>query len=121
MKSCDGDAEVLEACILNTVKHYRMSFILQLDCTAFTLTTYYLCITTCTTTTTTTTTIINNYNYCHCLLSLFLPSLIAFSSSLFASMFAFIIFFNLVLLLFRIFIPTVIHHLVKILGVFPLR
>ena len=38
-KSCDGDAEVLEACILNTVKHYRMSYILQFDCTAFTLTT----------------------------------------------------------------------------------
>ena len=41
MKSCDGDAEVLESCILNTVKHYRVSFILQFDCTAFTLTTYY--------------------------------------------------------------------------------
>ena len=79
MKSCDGDAKVLEACILNTVKHYRVSFILQFDCTAFTLTTYYLCftlttyylcITSSTTTTITTTSIINNYNYCHCLFSL---------------------------------------------------
>ena len=60
MKSCDGDAEVLEAYILNTVKHYRVSYILQFDCTAFTLTTYYLCITSSTTTTTTTTSIINN-------------------------------------------------------------
>ena len=56
MKSCDGDAEVLEACILNTVKHYHVSLILQIDCTAFTLTTFYLCITAAATTTT----IINN-------------------------------------------------------------
>ena len=58
MKNCDGNAEELEACILNIVKHYRVSFILRFDCTAVTLTSYYLCITT--TTITTTTTIINN-------------------------------------------------------------
>ena len=92
MKSCDGDAEVLESCILNTVKHYRVSFILQFDCTAFTLTTYYyvlplgllpllllLLLLTIKTTA--------------IAYSLSLPSLIAFSSSLFFSLLAFFYFF----------------------------